>query len=114
MMLARTIYALRRAREMNRPQLAAQAGISREHLWAVETGQYAPSLLTAEKIASAFGVGLGRLFDSRIVLIEDPLVRLIALLYVRKSDVRQRQRVLTVLRTIGSPKWLQRKRLANK
>src|SRR5437764_1634338 len=92
--LARTIYALRRARKMNRPQLAAQAGISREHLWAVETGQYEPSLGTTEKIAAAFGVGLGRLFDPRIELIEDPLVRVIALCYARKLNVQQRQQVL--------------------
>ena len=113
MTLARTIYALRRARKMNRPQLAAQAGISREHLWAVETGQYAPSLSTTEKIASAFGVGLGRLFDSRIVLIEDPLIQACAP-HVRKLNAQQRQRVLTVLRTIGSPKWLQRKEMASR
>ena len=110
MTLARTIYALRCARKLNRQKLAAKAGISREHLWAVETGQYAPSLSTTEKIASAFGVSLPRLFDSRIELIEDPLVRVIALVYVRKLKVEQRERVLKVLRIIGGPKWLKASR----
>ncbi len=107
MTLARTIYALRLTRKMNRPQFAAQAGISREHLWAVETGQYALTLYTAEKIASAFGVSLGRLFDSRIVLIDDPLIQA-CVPHIRMLDVQQRKRVLKILRTIGAPKWLQR------
>src|SRR5690349_19208915 len=110
--LAQTVYLLRRAKGFSRQQLANLSGVKREILFQIEVGRTAaPHLRTLEKIADAFGLSLGSLFDFRKVLLQDPLIQACAP-HVRKLNAQQRQRVLTVLRTIGSPKWLQRKEIA--
>lgn len=102
MTLATTIYSLRLARGFSRQQLAALAGINREMLWAIETGQNLPQLRTLEKLATAFGVNPGLLFDSEKVLLQDPLVKACAP-HVRSLRGAQRQTILETLRVIGGP-----------
>ena len=102
--IGKRIFTIRKARRLSRPQLAQLSRISREHLWAVETDQYAPSLLTIEKVATGLGVGVGQFFNEPAILFEDPLVRALVPL-VRKLSLYQRGRVLDTLRQIAGPSW---------
>ncbi|MDD2294946.1 MAG: helix-turn-helix transcriptional regulator [Eubacteriales bacterium] len=54
------------ADEMTQQQLAEKAGASRQTILAVEAGKYAPSLELAFRIADAFGVTIGEVFDYEI------------------------------------------------
>ncbi len=52
--------------EMTQQELAEKAGVSRQTIIAVEAGKYAPSLELAFRIADAFGVKIGEVFDYRV------------------------------------------------
>ena len=54
------------AGEMTQQQLAEKAGASRQTILAVEAGKYSPSLELAFRIADAFGVTIGEVFDYEI------------------------------------------------
>jgi putative transcriptional regulator len=51
---------------MTQQQLAEKVGVSRQTIIAVEAGKYAPSLELAFRIADAFGVKIGEVFDYEI------------------------------------------------
>jgi putative transcriptional regulator len=51
------------ANEMTQQELAEKAGVSRQTIIAVEGGKYAPSLELAFRIALAFGVPIGEVFE---------------------------------------------------
>ncbi len=51
------------ADEMTQQQLAQKAGVSRQTIMAIEAGNYSPSLELAFRIAAAFGVKIGDVFD---------------------------------------------------
>jgi putative transcriptional regulator len=51
------------ANEMTQQQLAEKAGASRQTIMAIEAGKYSPSLELAFRIADAFGVKIGEVFD---------------------------------------------------
>ncbi len=54
------------AHEMTQQELAEKAGASRQTIIAVEAGKYSPSLELAFRIADAFGVKIGDVFDCEI------------------------------------------------
>jgi putative transcriptional regulator len=49
--------------EMTQQQLADKAGVTRQTIIAIEAGKYAPSLTLAFKIAKAFNVPIGDVFQ---------------------------------------------------
>lgn len=51
------------ADEMTQQQLAEKAGVSRQTIIAIEGGKYSPSLELAFRVAHAFGVQIGEVFD---------------------------------------------------
>ncbi len=51
------------AGEMSQQQLADKAGVSRQTIVAIEGNKYSPSLELAFRIADAFGVKIGEVFD---------------------------------------------------
>lgn len=51
------------ANEMTQQQLAEKVGASRQTIIAVEAGKYSPSLELAFRIADAFGVQIGEVFE---------------------------------------------------
>ena len=51
------------ANEMTQLELAEKAGASRQTIMALEAGKYLPSLELAFKIANAFGVAIGEVFE---------------------------------------------------
>lgn len=51
------------ANEMTQQELAEKAGVSRQTIIYIEAGKYSPSLELAFKIAGAFGVKIGEVFD---------------------------------------------------
>jgi putative transcriptional regulator len=55
------------ASEMTQQELAEKAGVSRQTIIAVEAGKYSPSLELAFRIADAFGVKIGEVFDYQTV-----------------------------------------------
>jgi len=55
------------ANEMTQKQLAERAGASRQTIIAIEAGKYSPSLELAFRIADAFGVKIGEVFDYTVV-----------------------------------------------
>lgn len=56
---------LRKARGWRMEDLADQAGIQRNQVWRVETGQHNPELDTLGKVANGLGVPLAELFEER-------------------------------------------------
>jgi putative transcriptional regulator len=54
------------ADEMTQQALAEKAGVSRQTIIAVEAGKYSPSLELAFRIADAFGVPIGEVFDYEV------------------------------------------------
>jgi len=54
------------ANEMTQQELAEKAGASRQTILAVEAGKYSPSLELAFRIADAFGVQIGEVFDCEV------------------------------------------------
>jgi putative transcriptional regulator len=55
------------ANEMTQQALAEKAGVSRQTIIAVEAGKYSPSLELAFRIADAFGVEIGEVFDHEVI-----------------------------------------------
>ncbi len=55
------------ADEMTQQQLAEKAGISRQTIVAIEGGKYNPSLELAFRIAHAFNVPIGEVFQYRMI-----------------------------------------------
>ena len=53
------------ANEMTQLELAEKAGASRQTIIALEAGKYFPSLELAFKIANAFGVPIGEVFECK-------------------------------------------------
>jgi len=53
------------ANEMTQLELAEKAGVSRQTIMALEAGKYYPSLELAFKIANAFGVPIGEVFECK-------------------------------------------------
>jgi Predicted transcriptional regulators len=51
------------ADEMTQQELAEKAGVSRQTIISIEAGKYSPSLEMAFRIADAFGVKIGEVFD---------------------------------------------------
>ena len=51
------------ADEMTQQDLAEKAGVSRQTIISIESGKYSPSLELAFRIANAFGVKIGEVFD---------------------------------------------------
>jgi putative transcriptional regulator len=51
--------------EMTQAQLAAEVGVTRQTIIAIEHGRYSPSLEMAFDIAKAFGVSLEEVFQYR-------------------------------------------------
>ncbi len=49
--------------EMTQQQLAERAGVTRQTIIAIEAGKYAPSLTLAFRIAKAFAVPIGNVFQ---------------------------------------------------
>ena len=54
------------ASEMTQQELAEKAGVSRQTIIAVEAGKYSPSLELAFRIADAFGVTIGEVFECEV------------------------------------------------
>jgi len=54
------------ANEMTQLELAEKTGASRSTIIAVETGKCTPSLDLAFRIAAAFGVPIGEVFECKI------------------------------------------------
>ncbi len=54
------------ANEMTQQELAERIGVSRQTIIAVEAGKYAPSLELAFRIADAFGVTIGEVFEYKM------------------------------------------------
>jgi putative transcriptional regulator len=54
------------ANEMTQQQLAEKVGASRQTIIAIEAGKYSPSLELAFRIADAFGVKIGEVFDYEV------------------------------------------------
>jgi len=52
--------------EMTQQELAEKAGVSRQTIIAIEAGKYSPSLELAFRIADAFGVKIGEVFDYKV------------------------------------------------
>jgi putative transcriptional regulator len=63
----RTSNHIRRLRflagEMTQQELAGKVGVSRQTIIAIEAGRYSPSLELAFRIAHAFGVSIGEVFE---------------------------------------------------
>jgi putative transcriptional regulator len=51
------------ANEMTQQELAAKAEVSRQTIIAIEASKYSPSLELAFRIADAFGVQIGEVFE---------------------------------------------------
>lgn len=58
------------ADEMTQQDLAKKAGVSRQTIIAIEAGKYSPSLELAFRIADAFGVKIGEVFEHESVVRE--------------------------------------------
>jgi putative transcriptional regulator len=54
------------ANEMTQQELAEKAGISRQTVIAIEAGKYSPTLELAFRIADAFGVQIGEVFNYEV------------------------------------------------
>jgi putative transcriptional regulator len=55
------------ANEMTQAELAEKAGVSRQTVISIEAGKYSPSLELAFRIADAFGVKIGEVFDYKVL-----------------------------------------------
>ena len=49
--------------DLTQAELAAQVGLTRQTIIAIEQGRYSPTLELAFQLSRAFGVGLDDLFD---------------------------------------------------
>ena len=96
MLISSVVRDLRHARGWSREELASRAGISRWHLWSVESRKYEITLYTLERISDALEVKLGHFFRPERLLLEHPFVRAIAPM-VRHLNQTQRQHALKIL-----------------
>jgi putative transcriptional regulator len=55
------------ANEMTQQELAEKARVSRQTILAIEASKYSPSLELAFRIADAFGVKIGEVFDHEVI-----------------------------------------------
>ena len=62
--LGQRIKALRAERELQQRQLAEKAGLTASMISQIESGRLTPSLHTLGKVAAAFGVPIGSLFEA--------------------------------------------------
>ena len=62
--LGQRIKALRAERQLQQRQLAEKAGLTPSMLSQIESGRLTPSLHTLGKLAGAFGISIGALFDA--------------------------------------------------
>jgi len=62
--LGQRIKALRAERRLQQRQLAEKAGLTPSMLSQIESGRLTPSLHTLGKLAAAFGVSIGSLFEA--------------------------------------------------
>ena len=60
--LRNRVRVARAERDLSQDQLARAAGVSRQTISSIETGQYCPSTLLAFRLAGVLGVGVDRLF----------------------------------------------------
>ena len=63
--LARNVRSLRQGRGWSQEEAAAAARMPPPYLSEIETAKRNPTILVVEKLAQAFGVSVGRLFDER-------------------------------------------------
>jgi putative transcriptional regulator len=54
------------ANEMTQQELSEKVGASRQTIMAIEAGKYSPSLELAFRIADAFGMKIGEVFDYEV------------------------------------------------
>jgi putative transcriptional regulator len=59
------VRTLRLKRGWSQAEFARELGISRQSLYAIETGRFDPSLPLAFKIAKAFGLTIEEIFETR-------------------------------------------------
>src|SRR5262249_48612598 len=62
--LGQRIKALRAERQLQQRQLAEKAGLTPSMLSQIESGRLTPSLHTLGKLAGAFGISIGSLFEA--------------------------------------------------
>ena len=55
------------AGEMTQQELAEKAGVSRQTIISIEAGKYSPSLELAFRLANAFHVKIGEVFDCEAI-----------------------------------------------
>jgi putative transcriptional regulator len=60
--LANRLRVARAERDLSQDELARAAGVSRQTISSIETGQYVPSALLAFRLASVLSVGVDQLF----------------------------------------------------
>ena len=60
--LGNRLRVARAERDLSQEQLAAAAGVSRQTVSSIETGQYAPSALLAFRLAQVLAVPVAELF----------------------------------------------------
>ena len=96
--LGQRIQQLRESRSMTRSQLQSRSGVSRSHIFCIETARISPTLRVLEKISEALGVGLVRFFipDSGEAVLEDSFIQSVRP-FVRHLRCEQRQQVLRTL-----------------
>ena len=61
--LRNRIKVARAERDLSQDQLARAAGVSRQTISSIETGQYCPSTLLAFRLARVLGFGVEELFQ---------------------------------------------------
>ncbi len=61
--LRNRIRVARAERDLSQDQLARAAGVSRQTISSIETGQYCPSTLLAFRLARVLGFGVEELFQ---------------------------------------------------
>lgn len=60
--LSNRLRVVRAERDLSQEQLARAAGVSRQTISSIETGQYCPSTLLALRVARVLGVRVDELF----------------------------------------------------
>lgn len=77
-----TVRLLREARQWSQEQLAEQADLNRSYIGEIERGRVVASLMTIEKLASAFGVPSSRLLEQSEAVISNQVVKGIELVAI--------------------------------
>lgn len=95
--LQEAVRVLRLAKDWSMRELSERAGIARVTIWTIEAGTKGVSLVTANKLAKAFGIRLGALIllsqelvekELQIIMLQDEMKHM-ALLALKK---RQRKK----------------------